>query len=996
MRNLIKILFIITFNYHYSFAQEAFPVNGVADNFKPVHAFINAHIIISSNKEIKNGTLLIKDNIILNVDSNLTIPDGAIIHDLNGDYIYPSFIDLYSEYGLKKPKKKDSNYRPQYESKKKGAYHWNQAIHPEINASYNFNHDQKSISKYLEIGFGSLVVHSQDGVFRGTGCLTLLSNSKENEDILLDDAATFYSFNKGSSQQRYPTSLMGSIALIKQTLLDAEWHKNTKGNSNISLSAFNSKKALPKIFELKTPLDYSRLFKISDEFEIDFIAKGNGNEFLKINEIKETGFPIIVPINFPKAYDVSNPEEAMEISLSNLKRWETSPFNLRILQEHNITYTITSSDLKKKSDFIGNLRIAIGKGLTQISALDALTVTPARLMGVSEQLGTLEKNKIANFLICSSNIFIDGIIYENWTAGKKNIVNKKITKDIRGYYSFNSDDWKNITVEITGKKEKPSTKIIKIDSNKLTTLLKNEKIIIFSKDGSFRSSGKFKNNSIEGKYQDGNGKFYDYLMIRDSLFSEKIKKKKLVIDTIIPKIWYPNKSNGLAKKLNSKTILFKNATLWTNEEIGIVNTGDIVISNGKIIAIGENLDTNQIPNFENLNIEILNAKGKHITSGIIDEHSHIAINRGVNESSQAVTAEVSISDVINPDDHNIYRQIAGGVTCSQLLHGSANPIGGQSALIKLRWGGSAEDMKIKDCDGFIKFALGENVKQSNWGSFNTTRFPQTRMGVEQVFFDAFYRAKNYQQEWLNYNKLSLRKKREVNPPREDLELNTLVEILEGKRHITCHSYIESEINMLMHVADSMDFKINTFTHILEGYKIANKLKKHGAGASTFSDWWAYKFEVNDAIPYNAAMLNKSGVVTAINSDDAEMGRRLNQEAAKAVKYGNASEEEAWKMVTLNPAKLLHLDDRMGSLKVGKDADIVIWSDNPLSIYSKVEQTYIDGNCYFDYQNNILTQNRDAKEKIRIINKLSKIKGGGKVKNKQVKDKLYHCDSIEHE
>ena len=248
----------------------------------------------------------------------------------------------------------------------------------------------------------------------------------------------------------------------------------------------------------------------------------------------------------------------------------------------------------------------------------------------------------------------------------------------------------------------------------------------------------------------------------------------------------------------------------------------------------------------------------------------------------------------------------------------------------------------------------------------------------------------------SYNKLSIKQKRERLPPREDLELNTLTEILDGKRHITCHSYIESEINMLMHVADSMGFRINTFTHILEGYKIANKLKKHGAGASTFSDWWAYKFEVNDAIPYNAAILNQKGVVTAINSDDAEMGRRLNQEAAKAVKYGNTSEEDAWKMITLNPAKLLHLDNRMGSLKVGKDADIVVWSENPLSIYAKVEQTYIDGNCYFDLAQNLLNKERDNKEKIRIIKKLSKTKQKSKTKYKPAKEKLYHCDSIEHE
>ncbi|MDA9325519.1 amidohydrolase, partial [Flavobacteriales bacterium] len=487
-----------------------------------------------------------------------------------------------------------------------------------------------------------------------------------------------------------------------------------------------------------------------------------------------------------------------------------------------------------------------------------------------------------------------------------------------------------------------------------------------------------------------------FTMTRDSVLSNDKKSVDLVTDTITPSIWQPNKSNGLIQKITKKTILFKNATLWTNEEIGIVNSADIVISNGKIVAIGKNLDTTQIPNFENLNIDIVDASGKHITSGIIDEHSHIAISKGVNESSQAVTAEVSIADVINPDDHNIYRQIAGGVTCSQLLHGSANPIGGQSALIKLRWGSSAEDMKIKNCDGFIKFALGENVKQSNWGSFNTTRFPQTRMGVEQVFFDAFYRAKNYKKEWSNYNNLSIKQKRERLPPREDLELNTLVEILDGKRHITCHSYIESEINMLMHVADSMGFNINTFTHILEGYKIADKLKNHGAGASTFSDWWAYKFEVNDAIPYNAAILNQKGVITAINSDDAEMGRRLNHEAAKAVKYGDTSEEDAWKMITLNPAKLLHLDNRMGSLKVGKDADIVVWSENPLSIYAQVEQTYIDGNCYFDLTQNLLNKERDNREKIRIIKKLSKTKEKSKTKYKPAKEKLYHCDSIEHE
>jgi imidazolonepropionase-like amidohydrolase len=398
---------------------------------------------------------------------------------------------------------------------------------------------------------------------------------------------------------------------------------------------------------------------------------------------------------------------------------------------------------------------------------------------------------------------------------------------------------------------------------------------------------------------------------------------------------------------------------------------------------------------ENEKVEEIDATGKHLTCGIIDEHSHIAISRGVNEASESVTAEVSIGDVINPEDINIYRQIAGGVTVAQLLHGSANPIGGQSAIIKLRWGSSAEKMKIEGADGFIKFALGENVKQSNWGDENTIRFPQTRMGVEQVFYDAFYRAKDYEEKWKKYNSLSLRKKRNVVPPREDLELNALVEVLNSKRFITCHSYVQSEINMLMHVADSMGFTVNTFTHILEGYKVADKMKKHGAGASTFSDWWAYKFEVNDAIPHNAALLHNSGVLTAINSDDAEMGRRLNQEAAKAIKYGGVSQEEAWKMITLYPAKLLHLDHRLGSVSVGKDADIVLWSDNPLSVYAKVEKTYIDGILYFDQNQNRELLARDKKEKMRIVTKLQQMPSSESVKKISKKNKLYHCDTIEH-
>ena len=428
---------------------------------------------------------------------------------------------------------------------------------------------------------------------------------------------------------------------------------------------------------------------------------------------------------------------------------------------------------------------------------------------------------------------------------------------------------------------------------------------------------------------------------------------------------------GFNSSPKQETLLFKNITVWTNEKEGILKNIDVLVSDGKIKKIGKNISNNKAT--------IIDGTGKHLTAGIVDEHSHIATS-SVNEGGQNSSAEVTIEDVVKSNDINIYRNLAGGVTTIQILHGSANPIGGRSALVKLKWGETPDKMLIPNAPKAIKFALGENVKQSNWESYS--RFPQTRMGVEQVYMDYFTRAKEYDA-----------KKKSGKPYRKDEELETIAEILNKERFITCHSYIQSEINMLMKVADKFNFNINTFTHILEGYKVADKMKEHGVGASTFSDWWAYKYEVNDAIPYNGAILHKQGITVAFNSDDSEMSRRLNQEAAKAVKYGDISEEEAWKFVTLNPAKLLHLDKKIGSIKVGKDADIVLWNTNPLSIYAKAEKTIIEGVVYFDLERDLKNRMNIKKERNTLINLMLdyKNKGGETQSPKKNKRPHIHCD-----
>ncbi|MBK8391565.1 MAG: hypothetical protein IPL23_20740 [Saprospiraceae bacterium] len=326
---------------------------------------------------------------------------------------------------------------------------------------------------------------------------------------------------------------------------------------------------------------------------------------------------------------------------------------------------------------------------------------------------------------------------------------------------------------------------------------------------------------------------------------------------------------------------------------------DVLVSNGKIKSIGKGLNSPQAT--------VIDGTGKHLSAGIIDEHSHIVAS-SINEGGQSITSEVRIADVLFPDDMNIYRQLSGGVTTSHILHGSANTIGGQTQLIKMRWGASDEELKFAGADPFIKFALGENVKRSSRATGNN-RFPDTRMGVDQVMMDAFTRASDYQKMLKEAEENNKKKGSTPMVVRRDLELDALVEIMNKKRFITCHSYVQSEINAAMKVAEKFGFVINTFTHILEGYKVADIMKAHGANASTFSDWWNYKMEVVDAIAYNAAIMDKVGLNVAINSDDAEMARRLNQEAAKSIKYGGLTEVEALDMVTINPAKMLHIDNQ---------------------------------------------------------------------------------------
>ena len=411
-------------------------------------------------------------------------------------------------------------------------------------------------------------------------------------------------------------------------------------------------------------------------------------------------------------------------------------------------------------------------------------------------------------------------------------------------------------------------------------------------------------------------------------------------------------------------ILIQNATILTVSH-GTIEHGSILIKDGKIAEVGASIKAPK-------DAQVVDAAGQFVIPGIIDCHSHIAVDGSVNEGSVSVSSMVNIADVLNPDDIDIYRDLAGGVTVANVLHGSANSIGGQTVVIKLRWGQPASKLPFEGAVPGIKFALGENPKRSNFSiPGSTQRYPTTRMGVEETIRTAFAEARDYKKTWDDYDKKVAAGDKNAIPPRRDLRLDPLVEVLEGKRYVHAHCYREDEILMLLRVAKEFGFKVRTLQHVLEGYKVADEIAAAGTGASTFSDWWAYKVEAYDAIPYNAALMTRRGVLVSVNSDDAEEATHLNQEAAKSMKYGGLTHDEALKLVTINPAIQLGIDKRVGSIDVGKDADLVIYNHDPLSAYAVVQQTLIDGRVYFDRKRDIAERVARENEKKALMEKEKK-------------------------
>jgi imidazolonepropionase-like amidohydrolase len=1015
MRQIILLLLLCLTN---AFAgQSTTPELGIRDKSPSARAFTNATIVVSPQQTISKGTIVIRDGVIVAVGVGIAVPADAVVTDMSGQFIYPAFIDPFSEYGLPKTERRQRSFDddgpgPKYtHSNRIGGNASNETVHAERNAVDLFKPDSSAASEFIKSGFAMVESGKLDGLFRGTSFVALLGNGLPNEMVVRSTAHQLLSFNNGSSAQNYPSSLMGRIALVRQTFLDADWYSKARTayaqnpsqsapEYNSALEALAASRTQTMIFETEDNLNLLRARSIGVEFGVPFTFVGSNYEYANIAQVKATGASIILPVNFPAPPKVASVDGENDVSLANLRHWEWAPSNPSILETNGVPFAFTSHRLTKKGEFISNIRKAIKRGLTESTALAALTTIPATMCGVSDKAGTLQAGKLANLIVADSNLFTgNGTIRSVWIAGEENKLVEEPRTDFRGVYGL-SIGAGEYTLNIKGKKATPSGEFTKGDKKfslgnvelAFEQLEFTAEVDTADLNGVLRISARKYGDTLVGQMIYPDGARHAWTTVLKEPFKPKADtaEKKDSPEEIVSKLTYPNVAFGWTSLPVPENVFVKNATIWTADNQGTLQSADLLVRDGKIAAVGKGLTAPS-------GVRVIDATGKHITPGMIDEHSHIAASGSVNEGVNAISCEVRIGDIINPEAASIYRQLACGVTTSHILHGSANPIGGQLQLIKLRWGQTSEGMKFKNCPPTVKFALGENVKQSNWGDNYTVRYPQTRMGVETLMRDAFQTASEYESAWTKYNALGADQKKRSIPPRRDLQLDALSDIKNSRMFIHCHSYVQSEILALIRLAESFGFKVQTFTHILEGYKVASEMAKHGSGGSSFADWWAYKFEVYDAIAYNPAIMHEQGVLTSVNSDDAEMARRLNQEAAKSVLYGGLPKDTCIKFCTINSAKQMKVEKWVGSITVGKDADFVIWSADPLSIYAHAEQTWIDGVKYFDIETDKAMRKSVQTEKNALIQKVlnSKESGSGSDDSFKPGEELHTCNEFHH-
>ena len=944
------------------------PVTGLRANATGYHALVGARVVTAPGQLLDNATIIIRNGVVTAVGAGLAAPAGARVWELKGLTVYPGFIDAHADLGGDLPAQGGDV----------GPTHWNPQVRAWFSTTSNLKDDSTRRVALRSLGFGAALAVPRQGIFRGTASVVNLSDAGVRERVLRPDLAQTIGFARSFALGgMYPNSTMGTVALMKQTFLDAEWYGRawstyeTSGRSILppetseALAAMGKavKGQQPVLFQTESEEEYLRAYKLAQEYKLTPWFRGSGQEYRLIDVLKTRTQPLIVPLTFPDAPNVANPEAALNVSLADLRHWYLAPTNPAQLAGAGVPFAITADGLSSINQFLPNLRVAVSRGLSADKALAALTTVPAGILGIDRTHGTIAVGKVANLVVSEGDLFTEEAnIRDVWVQGARYGVSRPPQVDPRGTWAIASDDagtFKSATLRlegplnrIRGTIEMPSRRPVNItgvriiaETGRLEATFNGEQLGL---EGSVLLSGSVRGDEFFGWMSLPTGTDATYKGTRTEPY---VGAARGVVAVKVPKIDLPfirpaMEFGRTAAPEQPAAVVVRNATVWTQGAQGRLENADLLVQNGKIVKVGQKLTAPKGA------VEI-DGTGKHVTPGLIDPHTHGGVS-SVNESGFAIVPEVQMGDVITQNNIWFYRQLAGGLTTTMILHGSANPIGGENVYVKTRWGSLPDEYKIANAPRTVKFALGENPKRS------PNRYPNTRMGVQEIIRDHFLAARDYEKEWKNWEKTKT-----GIPPRKDLRMEAILDILNQKLRITSHGYRADEFLALVRLAEEFGFKVQALQHGVEAYKIADELKKSGVAAVVWSDWGAFKLEAYDATSYNARLLMEAGVVTSLHSDDNEISTRMNWEAGKLLRSG-VNELDAMNTVTINSAKAIGIDDRIGSLDAGKDADFVIWNGNPLSQFTKAEQTWVDGRRYFSLAEDKVLREDIAKQRAQLI------------------------------
>ena len=909
----------------------------------PFHAIENARVEVGDGTVLERATVVIENGTITAVAEDAAVPAHAWVIDGEGLTVFPGLVDALGTLpaprrpgagpGAGQPGQGRPGRRPDPGSPLSRGPEDRPQTTPWKRAADELVLDPDAVATWRKAGFTAVAARPGEGLFPGRPSLVRFGEPGRDPEhqVLASDLAQMVSFDTGGGFGSYPGSLMGKIAYVRQVLLDAGHHASSVAAWEADPSGWRRPdfdRALAPLAAASageerillpgsSAVEIRRALRLGQEFGLHSIIYGGQEAYRLAEQLADTDVPLLIDVDWPEPLPERDRDPDADRPLREILHERLAPSTPVELAEAGAQFAFSSGGLGSPGEFFAGVRRAVEGGLEPARALTALTRDAAAVYGLEDRLGTVAEGMAADLVLA------DGYPWEESTRVEAVFI------DGRRYAVADREDAEAEAADEEDAEEEAEAEEVgsaEADAEGAPEAETAEEAEEPGERGQRGPRGR-RSRGAGGPGGPGQASGEKFAPMRLAEVAEKYRE--IAGDSGVP-MTGPYREDDVLAIVGATVLTMAGET---------IENGTVVVRDGQIAAVGSRVRPPR-------DAHLIEAAGRYVMPGIIDAHSHIAAEGGINEGSLAVTSMVRIADVVDPTDIAIYRALAGGVTTINVLHGSANPIGGQNQVLKLRWGQDADGMRFEGAPPGIKFALGENPKRSRSFGQGPRRYPATRMGVLDVIRQAFTEAAEYQAAWARHRQAQAAGERS-RPPARDLELEALVEILEGRRLVHAHSYRADEILQLLRLAEELGFRIATLQHVLEGYRVADEIAAHGAGASTFSDWWAYKVEAYEAIPHNAALMTDRGVLVSVNSDDAEEMRHLNHEAAKAVRWGGLSDEQALALVTINAAKQFGIDDRVGSIEVGKDADLVVYDGHPLSSYAVVQTTLVDGKVCFD-------------------------------------------------